>query len=99
MVTRIGHVTFRVPDLDAAVDFQRDVLGLVETERVDNVSYLTCNDRHHELVLVQDPVRRGYDHVVSCTAGVLTAVFDPRPWTRGTPVEVAIDSGRAKNAR
>lgn len=63
MVTRIGHVTFRVPDLDAAVDFQRDVLGMVETERVNNVSYLTCNDRHHELVLVQDPVRRGYDHV------------------------------------
>ena len=34
---------------------------------------------------------RGYDHVVSCAAGVLTAVFDPRPWTRGTPVEVALD--------
>ena len=63
MVTRIGHMTLRVPDLDAAVDFQRDVLGLVETERAGGVSYLTCNDRHHELVLVEDPVRRGYDSV------------------------------------
>jgi catechol 2,3-dioxygenase-like lactoylglutathione lyase family enzyme len=63
MVTRIGHMAFRVPDLDAAVDFQRDVLGMVETERTGGVSYLTCNERHHELVLIQDPVRRGYDHV------------------------------------
>ena len=32
-VTRIGHMGLRVPDLDAAVEFQADVLGLVETER------------------------------------------------------------------
>jgi catechol 2,3-dioxygenase len=63
MVTRIGHMALRVGDLDAAVDFQRDVVGMVETERIDNVSYLTCNSRHHELILMQDPVRRGYDHV------------------------------------
>ena len=25
--------------------------------------YLTCNERHHELMLIQDPVRRGYDHI------------------------------------
>ena len=34
---------------------------------------------------------RGYDHVVSCAAGVLTAVFDTHPRTRGTRVEVALD--------
>ncbi|GAA3110064.1 ABC transporter ATP-binding protein [Pseudonocardia yunnanensis] len=34
---------------------------------------------------------RGYDHVVSCAAGVLTAVFDSHPRTRGTRVEVALD--------
>ena len=33
VVTRIGHIALRVRDLDAAVAFQRDVLGLVETER------------------------------------------------------------------
>ena len=33
MVTRIGHMAFRVPDLDAAVDFQVNVIGMVETAR------------------------------------------------------------------
>jgi catechol 2,3-dioxygenase-like lactoylglutathione lyase family enzyme len=63
MITRIGHMAFRVPDLDAGVDFLRHTLGLVETERTAGVSYLTCNERHHELMLIEDPVRRGYDHI------------------------------------
>ena len=31
---------------------------------VAGASYLTCNERHHELMLIHDPVRRGYDHIV-----------------------------------
>jgi catechol 2,3-dioxygenase-like lactoylglutathione lyase family enzyme len=61
-VTRIGHVGLRVKDLDAAVEFQTDVLGLVETERRGRVAYLTCNERHHELILIES-ARRGYDHI------------------------------------
>jgi catechol-2,3-dioxygenase len=61
-VTRIGHVGLRVRDLDAAVEFQAAVLGLVESERRGRVSYLTCNERHHELILIESP-KRGYDHV------------------------------------
>lgn len=54
----------RVPDLDAAVDFQTEILGLVETERVGGVSYLTCNERHHELLLIEDRGQSaGYDHI------------------------------------
>jgi catechol 2,3-dioxygenase-like lactoylglutathione lyase family enzyme len=53
----------RVPDLDAAVAFQRDVIGMVETERSAGAAYLTCNERHHELILIEDPARRGYDHI------------------------------------
>jgi catechol 2,3-dioxygenase-like lactoylglutathione lyase family enzyme len=63
MLTRMGHIALRVPDLDAAVGFQQDVLGMIETERTAGVSYLTCNERHHELMLIHDPVRRGYDHI------------------------------------
>ena len=63
MVTRIGHMGMRVPDLDAAVAFQCEIMGLVETERTGGVSYLTCNERHHELMLIEDPNHRGYDHV------------------------------------
>lgn len=63
MVTRVGHIALRVPDLDAAVAFQSEVLGMVETERSAGAAYLTCNGRHHELILVGDPVARGYEHV------------------------------------
>lgn len=65
LVSRIGHMSIRVPDLDEAVDFHTDVLGLVETERIGDVAYLTCNDRHHELILTQQSGKdaRGYDHI------------------------------------
>ncbi len=63
MVTRIGHVALHVKDLDAAVEFHHEVLGMVETERRGGVSYLTCNERHHELILVEDAKSRGYDHL------------------------------------
>jgi catechol 2,3-dioxygenase-like lactoylglutathione lyase family enzyme len=63
MVTRVGHIALRVSDLDAAVAFQCEVLGMVETERASGVAYLTCNERHHELILIEDSANRGYDHV------------------------------------
>ncbi len=63
MVNRIGHIALNVADLDAAVDFQQEVIGMVETHRAAGVSYLTCNERHHELILVEDPSNRGYDHL------------------------------------
>jgi catechol 2,3-dioxygenase-like lactoylglutathione lyase family enzyme len=39
------------------------MLNMVESERTAGAAYLTCNERHHELILIQDPVRRGYDHI------------------------------------
>src|SRR6476469_8408016 len=63
MVTRIGHIALHVADLDRAVDFQQQVVGMVETERLAGASYLTCNDRHHELILIEDRANRGYEHI------------------------------------
>ena len=54
MVTRIGHIALHVKDLDAAVEFQEQVIGMVETERLAGASYMTCNERHHELILIED---------------------------------------------
>jgi catechol 2,3-dioxygenase-like lactoylglutathione lyase family enzyme len=76
MVTRIGHIALNVSDLDKAVDFQQQVIGLVETERIGRTSYLTCNDRHHELILTEAPANRGYGHLalqVSDAAALQTA--------------------------
>jgi catechol 2,3-dioxygenase-like lactoylglutathione lyase family enzyme len=63
MVTRIGHIALNVADLDQAVEFQQQVIGMVETDRVGGVSYLTCNERHHELILTEAPGKRGYAHL------------------------------------
>ena len=63
MITRIGHIALHVADLDAAVDFQHQVIGMVETERIAGASYLTCNERHHELILIEDRTNRGYAHL------------------------------------
>lgn len=52
MVTRIGHVGLRVRDLDRSVKHAQRYLGLREVERTATASYLTCNQRHHELVLI-----------------------------------------------
>ncbi len=52
-ITRVAHVGLRVTDLEAAVRFAMEIVGLRETERVDGTSYLTCNEKHHELVLIQ----------------------------------------------
>jgi catechol 2,3-dioxygenase len=62
MVSRIGHVGLRVTDLDRSVAFAERILGLREVERDGATSYLTCNARHHELVLVEGE-RAGCDHL------------------------------------
>src|SRR5258705_4227360 len=72
MVTRIGHIALHVADLDAAVDFQQQVLGMVETERTGGAAYLTCNDRHHELILIEDRATRGYEHLALEVADAAT---------------------------
>lgn len=53
MICRVGHVGLRVPDLDRSVRHAEHTMGLREVERVGDVSYLTCNERHHELVLIE----------------------------------------------
>ena len=72
MVTRIGHIALNVADLDAAVDFQQQVVGMVETERLAGASYLTCNVRHHELILIEAPGNRGYAHLALEVADAAT---------------------------
>ena len=69
MDLRIGHVGLRVADLERAVGFAEGVLGLRESERVGGTSYLTCNARHHELVLIASE-EVGCDHLAF-------EVFDP----------------------
>jgi catechol 2,3-dioxygenase len=64
-ITRLGHVELFTQDLDRAIDFYVDVIGMVETERVGGHAYLRCiEDRHHHsLVLTTVPEGNGCGHI------------------------------------
>jgi catechol 2,3-dioxygenase-like lactoylglutathione lyase family enzyme len=86
LVRRIGHIGLRVADLDRSVEFYSAILGLRETERAGRVSYLTCNARHHELVLIQSRVA-GYDHV-ALEVGDLDALDRAQAILRGAGADI-----------
>lgn len=62
IASRVGHVGLCVTDLERSVAFAEAVLGLREVERDGGTSYLTCNARHHELVLIESE-QAGCDHL------------------------------------
>jgi len=53
IINRLGYVALRVTDLDRSVKYAVEIMGLREVVRENGASYLTCNDRHHELVLIE----------------------------------------------
>jgi catechol 2,3-dioxygenase-like lactoylglutathione lyase family enzyme len=91
---RVGHVGLRVTDLDRSVAFAEQVMGLREVERDGATSYLTCNRRHHELVLVEGE-RARCDHLAFevFDRGALEALREDLA-ERGVPVlDAAVERG------
>lgn len=77
MIVDIGHIALQVPDLDAAVEFSTEFLGMHEVERADGTSYLTLASPypsiggvcpHHVLQLVEGPTV-ALDHVALLARG------------------------------
>jgi catechol 2,3-dioxygenase len=57
----LAHAMLRVPDVDAALAFHRDVLGLVEIERTEDAVYLSAGlDGGYDLALTRGGT--GVDH-------------------------------------
>jgi catechol-2,3-dioxygenase len=54
--TQLGHVALRVRDLDRAVEFYRDVMGLTLRAKHDKVAFLGARkDASHEIALFALP--------------------------------------------
>jgi catechol 2,3-dioxygenase len=53
--TSLGHVHLKVREVDRAVAFYRDVLGLAVRERSGRYAFLTYGDVHHDLALQAVP--------------------------------------------
>jgi catechol 2,3-dioxygenase len=49
--TALGHVHLEVRDVDRAIEFYRDVLGLDVTDRAGNYAFLTYGGHHHDVAL------------------------------------------------
>ncbi len=61
-VKRVSHIALRVPDLEASVAWATTVMGLRESERHDDTSYLTHAENHHSLQYIQSD-RSALDHI------------------------------------
>jgi catechol 2,3-dioxygenase len=62
MGMHIGHVALQVTDLDRSIEHAQRTLGLHVTVREAGVAYLTANDKHHEMQLIEAD-RPAFDHV------------------------------------
>lgn len=63
----MGHVVLIVPDLDAATDLFRDVLGFRHSDDIDMglyVRFFHCNPRHHTLAISAIPGMSGMHHLM-----------------------------------
>jgi catechol 2,3-dioxygenase len=55
-VMKIGHLRFRVRDLETSIAFYRDQLGMSLHETVrDDFAFLGCGAAHHEIALMKAP--------------------------------------------
>lgn len=50
-VDHLGHVHLKVRDMERAVSFYGDVLGLSVSERVGEYTFFSVGDHHHDLAL------------------------------------------------
>jgi extradiol dioxygenase len=64
----LGHVVLIVPDLAAALDFDRRVLGFRVSDEIDmhgnRLVFFHVNSRHHSLAIMGVPGARGLHHLM-----------------------------------
>ncbi|MFC6951425.1 VOC family protein [Halorubellus litoreus] len=99
----VGHVHLKVRDVDRAVEFYRDVLGLDVTERHGSFAFLSFGDRHHDVALQgvgadADPPGPGvglYHTAFEVASGDALAAVYERLRERDVPVS-PVDHGISK---
>ena len=99
-VSKVGHIVLRVSDLDRALAFYSDVLGLREVARRDfgegPMVFLSSGNSHHDIALVErgDVVTGGNLHHFALKVGdSLETLADVRRTlaARGVEVHMQLD--------
>ena len=74
---RIGHVHLKVADLDRALAFYRDVLGMQETFRRPGAAFLSAGGYHHHIALNTWESRGGKPPAAGTTGLYHVAILYP----------------------
>lgn len=92
-IRKVGHVGLCTIDLERAIAFYRDQLGLEVTELSTDEAYLRCNRFHHSLVLLRRD-HAGVDHL----ALEVDSPEDVVAWARKLAAAgVAVEDGPSVN--
>ncbi len=99
---KIGHVVLNVTDLDAAVRFYTEVLGLHVSDRYPDsmvpggMVFLRCNTDHHGVALVggADKLERSTLNHFAFEVGAPDEVFRARAWLRTHGVPIVFEGRR-----
>lgn len=76
--TQIGHVHLKVADLDRAISFYQDVLGLRMMERIgDQAAFLSAGGYHHHIALNTWESKGGKPPAPGSTGLYHTAILYP----------------------
>jgi catechol 2,3-dioxygenase len=99
---KIGHVVLNVTELEAAVRFYTEVLGLEVSDRYPDsmvpggMVFLRCNPDHHGVALVGSaakPERSSLNHF-AFEVGTPDEVFRARAWLREHGVPIVFEGRR-----
>lgn len=99
---KIGHVVLNVTDLEAAVRFYTEVLGLRVSDRYPDsmmpggMVFLRCNTDHHGVALVggAPKAERGSLNHFAFEVGTPDEVFRARAWLRKQGVPIVFEGRR-----
>ncbi len=86
----LGHAVLIVPDLEAATNFYRDLLGFRHADDIEQgilIRFFYCNPRHHTLAITEVPNMRGLHHIM---VEVEDANDVGRAWDRVVETELPI---------
>ena len=99
---KIGHVVLNVTDLEAAVRFYTEVLGLQVSDRYPDTMvpggmvFMRCNTDHHGVALVGGAARteRSTLNHFAFEVGTPDEVFRARAWLRARGVPIHFEGRR-----
>ena len=99
---KIGHVVLNVSDLEAAVRFYTEVLGLQISDRYPDTMvpggmvFMRCNTDHHGVALVggASKLERTSLNHFAFEVGSLDEVFRARAWLRSHGVPIVFEGRR-----